>query len=322
MTARVDWAGGSVVTHGHQLFADELTVLATQNADPRLSRIAAAITAPLQVAVTGRRGVGRRTVVAALAAAGIPSGSGAHSADLWVHVVAEVRKPEDDAAVRAAGRRPVLVVLNKTDLLGRDGAASSRASGEPMSALFAVAGLGGGFDDRLWEALRCLAARPADLSSAERLVNCVHPVPQQIRQRLCDTVDVSGIAALLDLARSEGTLEQGRARLVALSGVDGVLARLEVLGAAVYHRRMTQALLRLEAMAVADPRIDEFLVRDATVAARLGAAAAVMDLPDEPLLGRARRWHAHSGAPVGPAARACAADIARGSLRAWAATRS
>lgn len=310
------------MTQGHQLFADELAVLAAQNADPRLSQIAAAITAPLQIAVTGRRGVGRRTMVAALAAAGIPSGIDVHSAELSVHVVAEARKPEDSAALRAARSRPVLVVLNKTDLLGRDGVAASRAAAEPMSALFALAGLGGGLDDRLWQALRCLAARPADLSSAERFVSGVHPVPQQIRQRLCDTVDVSGIAALLDLARREGTLAQARARLVALSGVEGVLARLQVMGAAAYRRRMTHALTRLEAMAVADSRIDAFLVRDATVAARLGAAVAAMGLPEEPPLERARRWQAYRSAPVGPAARSCATDIVRGSLRVWAAARS
>ena len=311
------------MTQGHQLFADELTVLATQNSDPRLARIVAGITAPVQVAVHGRRGVGRRTVAAALAAAEVrvaAEPAGTELAELAVHVVAEVVKPEDTAALHAARRRPVLVVLNKADLRGHE-VAVMPVPVEPMSALFALAALGGGLDDRLWEALGCLAVRPADLCSAEQFIDCPHPVPRQIRERLCTTIDLSGIGALLDLARRDGTLAQARARLGRLSGVDRVVARLDVMGAAVYHRRLTEAVTRLEAMAVGDKRIDEFLVRDATLAARLTAAAAAIDPPDEPVLARARRWHAHRSAPVGAAARACAADIARGSLRAWAATR-
>lgn len=316
------------MTQGHQLFADELTVLATQNSDPRLAMIAAAITAPLQVAVHGRRGVGRRTVAAALAAAGVRVAeppTGTETAEVAVHVVAEVVKPEDTAALDAARRRPVLVVLNKADLRGHGGVAevagATRGPVETMSALFALAALGGGLDESLWEALDCVAVRPADLRSAEHFVSGPHPVPRQIRERLCATIDLSGIEALLDLARRDGTAAQARARLCQLSGVDRVVARLKVMGAAVYHRRMSEAVTRLEAMAVGDSRIDEFLVGDVTVAARLTAAAAAIDLPDEAALGRARRWHAHRSAPVGAAQRACAADIARGSLRAWAAKR-
>lgn len=311
------------MTQGHQLFADELTGLATQNSDPRLATIAADITAPLQVAVHGRRGVGRRTVAAALAAAGVriaEQPGAADTAELAVHVVAEVVKPEDTAALHAARRRPVLVVLNKADVCGHD-AAAMPVPVEPMSALFALAARGDGLDDRLWDALGCLAARPADLRSAERFVSCPHPVPRQTRERLCATVDLSGIEALLDLARRGATVAQARDRLCQLSGVDRVVARLEVMCAAVYHRRMSEAVTRLEAMAVGDSRIDEFLVGDTTVAARLTAATAAIDVPDEPVLARARRWQTHRSAPVGVAQRACAADIARGSLRAWATMR-
>ncbi|CAJ1496273.1 hypothetical protein [[Mycobacterium] holstebronense] len=316
------------MTQGHQLFADELTALAMQNADPRLAMIAAAITAPLQVAVRGRRGVGRRTVAAALAAAGVrvaEQPAGAQVADLSVHVVAEVIKPEDTAALHAARRHPVLVVLNKADLCGHDGVAevagATRGPVEPMSALFALAALGGGLDEALWEALGRVAARPADLRCAELFVSGPHPVPRQTRERLCATVDLSGVAALLDLAGSDGTVAQARARMRRLSGVDRVVAQLKMMGAAVHHRRMSEAVIRLEAMAVGDSRLDEFLNRDATAAARLSAAATAVDVPEEPVLARARRWQAHRSAPVNAAQRSCAADIARGSLRAWAATR-
>lgn len=313
---------------GHQLFADELTALATQNFDPRLAMIAAVVAAPLQVAVGGRRGVGRRTVAAALAAAGVriaEQSAFAEVADLSVHVVAEVIKPEDTAALHAARRHPVLVVLNKADLRRHDGvsevAGATPGPVEPMSALFALAALGGELDEALWEALGRVAARPADLRCAEQFVSRPHPVPRQARERLCATIDLSGVAALLDLAGSGGTVAQARARMRQLSGVDRVVARLKGMGAAVYHRRMAEAVIRLEAMAVGDSRIDEFLNRDATVAARLTAAVAANDVPDESVLARARRWQAHRSAPVNAAQRSCAADIARGSLRAWAAMR-
>ncbi|OBI09972.1 hypothetical protein A5715_11820 [Mycolicibacter heraklionensis] len=320
MAPWADCGGGTGVTQGHQLFADELRVLATQNCDPRLAMIAAAITAPLQVAVYGRRGVGRRTVAAALTAAGVnvaerPAGA---EPDLAVYAVTEVVKPEDIAALRAERRRPVLVVLNKSDLRGHHVEA---VPVEPMSALFALAALGEGLDERLWEALRRVAAQPADLCCAEQFVSAPHPVSRADRERLCATVDLTGVAALLDLARRDATLGQARARLRRLSGIDRIAARLEANGAAVYHRRMSEALSRLEAMAVGDSRIDELLARDTTVAARLDAATAAIDPPDEPALARARRWQAHRHAPLDAAHRACAADIARGSLRAWAATR-
>lgn len=332
-----------VVTQGHQLFADGLTQLAAEISDPRLSAIAAGITAPLRVAVSGRRGVGRRTVAAALAAAGvsIAGRSGPHAgadadADMTVHVIAEVVKAED---VEATAARPdirdrsVLVVLNKADLAGHCGvagvAAAMRAPVEPMSALFALAALGdepgAGLDSGLWEVCRQLAERPADLSSAEQFVSCPHPVPRQVRERLCAVLDLSGIERVLEPARRGGTAGQARTMLRRLSGVDGVVQRLAAMGAGLHHRRMSQAVVRLEAMAVGETRIDEFLVADATVAARMTAAAAVVQgqwLPDEPALRRARRWQAYRGAPVGATQRACAVDIARGSLRAWSATRA
>ncbi|OBY30215.1 hypothetical protein ACT18_18880 [Mycolicibacter kumamotonensis] len=321
-----------VVIQGHQLFADELTRLAGEISDPGLSSIAADVGAPLQVAVRGRRGVGRRTVAAALAAAGVcvADRPGA-PADAVVYVVAEAVKPEDTAAVRAARPRPVLVVLNKADLAGHCGvtavAAATGAPAESMSALFALAALGR-LDGGLWAALRGVAARPADVSCAERFAECPHGVPRPVRRRLCDTVDLSGIERLLELARRGGTVMQARTTLRRLSGVDGVVARLAGLGAGVRHRGISEAVARLEALAVGRDfagRVDEFLTCEATVAARMAAAeAAVGELrpPGEPVLRRACRWQNYRRGPVGVAERACAGDITRGSLRAWAATRS
>ncbi|MGV0625722.1 hypothetical protein [Mycolicibacter minnesotensis] len=314
------------MTQGHQLFADELSELAMRLRDQRLSALAAEIAEPLRVAVQGRPGVGRRTVTAALIAAGV-RGVGrpetAAAADLVVHVLAELAKPEDLAALRAVRGRPVLVVLNKTDLPRHGDIDAIRSTTgrpvEPLSALFALAAAGDRLDIELWSALRGVAAHPADLRSAEHFVGGPHPVPYLLRERLCTTVDLSGIERLLDLARAGGTPAQARALLGRLSGVDAVVSRLEAMSALTYHRRMSEVVIRLEALAVADDRIDEFLVSDATVAARLTAAAAALELPDEPTLGRARRWQARRSAPIGTGRRACAADVARGSLRAWAA---
>lgn len=320
------------MTQGHQLFAAELTRLAGEICDPGLSSIAAEITAPLTIAVCGRRGVGRRSVAAALAAAGlrVADRPGAE-AEAVVYVVAEAVKPEDTAAVaRTARRAPVLVVLNKADLSGHCGAAgvaaATGAPAEPLSALFALAALEERLDSGLWAALRRLAAEPADLRCAEHFVSRPHGVPRQLRERLCATLDLSGIERVLELAGRGGTVAQARTVLRRLSGVDSVLARLAALSAGVQHRRMSEAVGRLEALAVGRDfaaRIDDFLTRDATVAARMAAAVAVLPehaVPGEPLR-RARRWQGYRSAPVGITQRACAGDIARGSLRAWAATR-
>lgn len=322
------------MTPGHRLFVDELIQLAAEIRDPRLSAIAADTAVPLRVVVGGRRGVGRRTVAAALTAAGVSVAARPGTvADVFVYAVAEAAKPEDaqEVAAVSASRRPVLVVLNKTDLPGRcdvaDTVAATGAPVEPMSALFALAALDQRLDDGLWAALRRLAAHPADLSSAEHFVSGSHPVSRQVRERLCDTLDLSGIGRVLEPARRGDTVAQARRLLRRLSGVDAVVAHLATLGAGVHHRRMTEAVTRLEALSVGREfagRVDAFLTADTTLAARTAAAVAVVAPqggPGEPALRRARRWDAYRDAPIGATQRACAADIARGSLRAWAVTR-
>lgn len=280
------------MTQEHRLFADELTRLAAEISDPRPALIAEAVTAPLQVVVCGRRGVGRRTVAAALAGAGVSvirtpgPDMAAGDADAAVYVVAEAVKPEDPknvAALAAARRRPVLVVLNKADLSGRarlaDVAAVTRAPAEPMAALFSLAALDGRLDGGLWAALGGLAAQPADVSSADDFLSCPHPVPRQTRERLCAALDLSGIERVLELVRRGGTMTQAKSLLRRLSGVDRVVARLAALSADVYHRRTSEAVARLEALAVGQDfagRIDEFLIRHATAAARMAPAQAVV----------------------------------------------
>lgn len=248
-----------------------------------MTRIAERVSAPLRVGLAGRPGVGRRTVARALRGAGITvtadhdaTGTSRIEAEVICQVLAETVKPEDVAAVAAAAvaSRPVLVVLNKSDVRGgADAAAVSARIGAPvlpMAALFAVAA--------------------AD--------------------------------ARIDIGV--------RAVLRALSGVDAVAGRLAAAGAGVRYRRVLDAVAALQAASVGDgpaaQRVADFLSADATVAARMAAATDVLAAaridcgpPDDPgdRLPQAVRWWRCRTAPLSPAYRGCAADIARGALRLW-----
>ncbi|ORV13448.1 hypothetical protein [Mycobacterium celatum] len=298
----------------HRDFHDQLARYA---ADARWAAIAERVDAPLRVAVSGRRGVGRRTVARALALAGV---SVTPDADLQVHVVAEVVKPEDRAEI-AAAQLPVLAVQNKADV-AREPVAALGVPIQPMVGLLAVAVL----DDELWDALRVLAVRPADLSSPDSFVAGVHPVRAGVRRRLVDTVDLFGVTQSVAAIR-QGVSKAGvGARLRRLSRIDAVLAQLAALGAQVHYRRMLDAVAELEALAVTDPRAAEFLSRDDTVIARMAAAVDVVeaaglhvDRGESPAahLRRAVQWRRYGHGPVSGIHRACGADIVRGSLRLW-----
>jgi hypothetical protein len=311
-------------------FCDELIGFAAELTEERVTAIAERIAEPLRVAVCGRHGVGRRTVAQALTCTGAAV-TCQQGADVVVYVVAETVKPEDSATVTAL-RQPVLVVLNKADLPGCADVASVSARigapAEPMAALLAVAALENRLDDALWAGLQLLAAEPADLSCADRFVTGPHRVPRQVRLRLCDTLDLPGIRYVVEAVRQGRSLGQVRALLRRLSGVDAVAGRVNTVGVAVHYRRLLDAVAELEALAVTDGRIGDFLSRDDTVVARMVAAVDVVqaagltvDPADDPAaqLRRAARWQRYSRGPVAAPHRACGTDIARGSLRLWSA---
>lgn len=266
-------------------FADRLNRFAAEVPDARVAVIAAQLAAPLRVAVCGRRGVGRRTVARALCYAGsvitAPS-----DAELTVYVLAEVAKPEDVTAV-AALPRPMLAVLNKADLTGRGALAEVRTRlavpTEPMAGLLALAVLAGRFDDRCWAALQRLAADPVDPGPVDLFLAGPHPLPRTVRRRLCDTLDMPAITDALAAIRAGGSVDQVVGRLRRLSGVDPVLHRLSVLGAGPRHRRLRDAVARLEALAVGDARVAGLLTDHRTVLARaalrLGCA---VEPPEDP----------------------------------------
>lgn len=317
----------------NQVFVEMLTRFAVELANPQIAAIAAGMAAPLQVAVAGRRGVGRRTVASALECIGltvVPD----RSADLVVYVIAEVAKPEDSAALAALAScaQPVLVVMNKSDLTARATAAAGvarlAAPAQPLAALLAVAVLNDRLGAPLWAALQILTSEPADFSCSERFATAPHSLSPQLRQQLCDTIDLPGISHAVAALRQGWPVAQVGALLRRLSGIDAVARRVTAIGAAVRYRRLLHAVAQLEALAVNDSRISDFLSCDDTVVARMAAALPVVEAAGlgrndaDPAdastrLRQAARWQCLSGGPIAAVHQACGADIARALLRLW-----
>jgi hypothetical protein len=290
--------------------------------DPRLAAIAERLAIPLRVTVSGRRGVGRSTVARALAHAGVAVTTSA-DADLDVFVVADAVKPEDRAAIAATGR-PALAVLNKADLVsttapgrhpnGPTAAARARCAQlseragtpvEPMVGLLAAAAL----DDGLWAELQQVAVGHTAVSP-----------------RLMATLDVFGVRRATAAIRRGATRADVEALLRALSGIDDVVAKIDLLGAQLRYRRVLDAVAELETMAVIDRRIGEFLAHDDAVVARMMAAVDAVESAGlevdrgetaDAHLRRATHWQRHRRGSAAGIERACGADIVRGSLRLW-----
>ena len=88
---------------GHQIFTNELTRFADRTGDSRITPLIDQVACPLRVAVRGRDWVGRGTVAAALARAGVTVVDDDKAADVDVVVVAEALKPEDRAMLHESG---------------------------------------------------------------------------------------------------------------------------------------------------------------------------------------------------------------------------
>ncbi|MGY4654610.1 hypothetical protein ACVWWN_008406 [Mycobacterium sp. URHB0021] len=322
------------LAEGLHIFVDALKRFAEQSGNPRLTPIVAGIAQPVRIAVRGRDGVGRATVAAALAAAGVPVTTDVSAADVEVVVIAEALKPED--VTSAPADRPVVMVLNKADLvgLGADGplaranqrAAACRAlTGRPTVAMIAPLAVAV-VDEDLMAALKVLVAEPADLTSTDAFVQTEHRLPSARRRRLLETLDRFGIAHAV-LAIGDGADATAmRALLQRLSQVDRVVAQVHAAGAPVRYRRLRVAIAELHRLAVqsADESLMEFLSTDRTVLDVMSAAVDVVeaagltvDRDDDAAahLRRAVRWQHYSRGPVDTLHRSCGADICRGSLR-------
>ena len=330
---------------GRWPFTDELMAFASDTPATPSARIAPIIERlrrPVRVAVSGRRGVGRGTVEAALRARGARVVPTAAACDVRVLVIAEAFKPED-ATLLAAHPQPTLIVLTKADLSGSDGAGPlatakrhaegiSARTGVPVVTMIGLLATGAALDEPLIGALRTLVAVPADLSSVDRFVTADHPVDRVLRARLLDRLDRFGIAHAV-LALAEGADPAAvEARLEKLSNVDGVLVGVHAEAAPVRYLRTQQALTELRSLAVDsdDAALADFLTADATVMAVMAAAVDVVEAASGSVgsvergdsgggadahARRALRWSRYARGPVSAMHRACAADIVRGSLR-------
>ncbi len=317
-----------------QIFVDVLTRFAQQSRNPRLMQIVRRVSAPVRVAVCGRSGVGRATVAAAFADAGIAVTADASAADVAALVIAETLKPEELVAATQSDM-PTVIVLNKADLMafGAGGpmalaqrrAATIRASTGtptvPMIGLLAVAEL----EDDLMAALRTLVAAPADLTSVDAFVASEHPLTAGVRRRLVDTLDRFGIAHAVLAIDGGADIAAVRALLRRLSHVEAVVAQVNAAAAPVRYRRVCTAITELRTLATrsGDQQLAEFLASDATVLAVMGAAVDVVeadgtrvDRGDDPAAHRRRAvyWRRYGTGPVAAMHRSCAADICRGSL--------
>ncbi len=303
-------------------FVTELSGYAERARQPALSPIIEGLRRPIAVRIGGRPGVGGRTVAAALRAAGVPVV--ATRPDVDVLVIAETAKPEDCRTV-AETTRPLLIVLNKADLLGAaaaDRAARVRrltgAPTVPMSALHAVADL----DAAQIAALRVLAADPADLSSVEAFCAGPHVLGAGTRAGLLAALDLSGIAELTSAIRSGEDGPALTTRLRRCSNVDEVCGGLRAVSAALRYRRLRHAVSGVRALAarIGDQRLAAVTTGDTAVLAAMAAATEVLEAEGldvrsgEPLQ-RAVRWQRYSRGPVNALHRRCGADVSRGALR-------
>jgi hypothetical protein len=312
-----------------------LTRFAEQSRNPGLTPIIRRAGAPVCVGVCGRSGVGRATVSAALADAGVTVATDDAAADIRAIVIAEILKPEDRLAASRSDT-PTVIILNKADLAGfgvggpfataQRYAEAIRASTDvpavPMAGLLATADL----DDELMAALRTLVHAPADLTSTDAFVQSEHPLPGEVRRRLLAALDRFGIAHAVLAIEDGADLAAVRALLRRLSHVEPVVAHLEAVGASVRYRRVRAAIAELHALAVrsGDRELAEFVRADDTVLAVMGAAVEVVeadgahvDAGDGPASHRRRAvyWRHYGSGPVNALHRSCSADICRGSLR-------
>jgi hypothetical protein len=311
-----------------------LTRFAEQSRNPRLTPIIRRAGAPVRVAVRGRSGVGRTTVSAALADAGVAVTGSDTPADIAVLVIAETPKPEDRLTV-SKSETPTVVILNKADLTGfgiggplaaaqrhAEALSSPYTPAVPMAGLLAVAEL----DDELMAALRVLVHAPADLTSTDAFVQSEHPLPGEVRRRLLAALDRFGIAHAVLAVENGADATAVSALLYRLSRVEEAVAQVEAVSAPVRYRRMRAAMAELHVLAVqsGDQQLAELLYTDDTVLAAMGAAVDVVeaegmhvDRGEGPAAHRRRAvyWRRYGSGPVNALHRSCSADICRGSLR-------
>ncbi|MGH3643280.1 MAG: hypothetical protein ACRDUX_30160 [Mycobacterium sp.] len=324
-----------------QAFVGELTPFADTMIGPQLTQVINRLRRPVRIAVVGREGVGRGSVVAALRRRGVAVAP-PDVCEVCVLVIAEAVKAEDVAAVRASGR-PVLIVLTKADLAGagaggplavaRDRACAIRiltaTPTVPMVGLLSALD-SAVLDGDLVAALRAFVDEPPNLTSVDAFVGDPHSVGRDVRARLLERLDRFGIAhAILALA---GGTEPALlpAHLARLGNLDEVMSALDAVSAPVRYRRLCTALAELRSLTVQlgstslSDSLTDLLATDVTVMAAMTAAVDVIEADGLSVdrgdtsaahLERAIRWRRYGSGPVNALHRRCSRDITRGSLR-------
>lgn len=290
-----------MATRGHAIFAERLTRFAAETDLPGLDAVVDSASDQPTACVHGRPGVGRGSVACALRSAGVAVRD---DGDVDVHVVAEVVKSEDEQALRTS-ERPVLLVLNKADLVTEARALCARY--QLQTGVTTVP----------------MVAHLADVAVDDAMLTKLRTNPEH----LLETLDTCGIAHVLPAVHAGADAAAVKRVLRSRSGLDGVVAALAPLQTEAAYQRVRRACGALQVIAAAgDERVAAFLRDDATVIARMAAAVDVVeaagiavDPADDPRAHarRAAHWQRYRRGPVNRVFSACAADIVRGSLRLW-----
>ncbi|MGW0162960.1 hypothetical protein ACWDUN_26925, partial [Mycobacterium sp. NPDC003323] len=184
-------------------FVDELCGLADTR--PRLRPVIATLTRPARVAVTGRPGVGLRTVTRALSVAGLDVVGGAEDADVVVLVIVEAVKPEE-RRIYTDSTGPLLILLNRADLLADPHARATEIGAATGLPTVPMTALPDGVDD----VVRALAAvgapsRYRRLRAALTRLRALAATDQELAETLAgDTAVLAMMAAADDVVRAAG----------------------------------------------------------------------------------------------------------------------
>ncbi|AHC27800.1 MULTISPECIES: hypothetical protein [Mycobacteriaceae] len=184
----------------------ELTALAEDGSRPRLGPIIAALGQPVRVRVTGRPGVGCRSVSAVLRDQGLDCVPEGAVADVVALVIAETVKPEDRRA-HLGTDRPRLIVLNKADALADPAARAAAITAQTGVRTVPMCALAGGKPTPILDAMAELSAplRYRRLRTALTRLHALAATDPALAELLAaDTTVLTTAAAADEVVRAAG----------------------------------------------------------------------------------------------------------------------
>ena len=183
----------------------ELTALAEDGSRPRLGPIIAALGQPVRVRVTGRPGVGSRSVAAVLRDRGLDCVPEGAVADVVALVIAETVKPEDRPGLDID--RPRLIVLNKADALADPAARAAAITAQTGVRTVPMCALAGGEPTPILHAMAELSAplRYRRLRTALTRLHALAATDPALAELLAaDTTVLTAAAAADEVVRAAG----------------------------------------------------------------------------------------------------------------------